>query len=119
MPSWTLRRKSRRVECQRVQGAAGVETVVPTQREGERELSVRRRRWLDGMTKSSTRGRRRNGARVGRARREGVRMVQRVQRVRMVRMVRMFGWRILETGWRGDSIYHGRVPIVPMRSTRA
>ena len=35
MPSWTLRRKSRRVECQRVQGA-GVETVVPTQREGER-----------------------------------------------------------------------------------
>lgn len=46
-------------------------------------------------------------------------MVQRVQRVRMVRMVRMFGWRILETGWRGDSIYHGRVPIVPMRSTRA
>jgi len=25
--------------------------------------------------------------------------------------------RILETGWRGDSIYHGCVPIVSMRST--
>ena len=42
MPTWTLRRKTRRVECQRVQGAAGVETVVPRERELERATVARR-----------------------------------------------------------------------------
>ena len=78
-----------------------VETVVRKKR--ERELSVRR--WLDG---------RRNCGQVSDT---GTGRVLGELEVRYAKL----GWgeyeRILETGWRGDSIYHGCVPLLSMRST--